>query len=195
MERTHVHDAEPPFRSCTMSRWWRKFRKPGGDSRRADARRQTLFRPQLECLEGRIVPAWVTLAAMPTPRSGLAAATGADGRIYAIGGADASGNPLATVEAYNPTTNTWTTAANLNTPRSGLAAVEGTDGRIYVIGGMAASGLTNLVEAYNPATNAWTQVATLPTPRSGLAAATGADGRIYAIGGANASGAALATVE
>src|SRR5438132_583553 len=178
-----------------MSRWWRMCRKPGGDSRRADARRQTLFRPQLECLEGRIVPAWVTLAAMPTPRSGLAAATGADGRIYAIGGANASGTALATVEAYNPATNTWATIASLNTARSGLAAAEGSDGRILAFGGKSTSALTNVVEAFTPGSRRWTAAATLPTPRSMLAGAPGGDGRVYAIGGADANSNALPVVE
>ncbi|WP_420795846.1 Kelch repeat-containing protein [Ktedonobacter racemifer] len=40
-------------------------------------------------------------------RTGLTAAVGPDGRIYAIGGRNASG-PLKTVEAYDPRTNTWT---------------------------------------------------------------------------------------
>jgi len=37
---------------------------------------------------------------MPTGRLGLAAATGLDGRIYAIGGND--GSIISTVEAYSP---------------------------------------------------------------------------------------------
>src|SRR5579871_2202932 len=172
-----------------MSRtWWRNWAsrhsvpRPGHT---VDGRRTT-FRPNLEMLENRVLPAWTILAGMPTPRSELAAVFGADGRIYAIGGADASGNPLAIVEAYSPTSNAWMTVASLNTPRAGLAAVEGSDGRIYAVGGTGASGLTNVVEAYTPSSNVWTQVAALPTPRSGLAAAVGSAGRIYAIGGANA---------
>src|SRR5438445_10866903 len=172
-----------------MSRkWWRNWlSRPAARGHQ----RRPIFRPRVEMLESRILPAWTILAGMPTPRSELAAAVGADGRLYAIGGADTGGGPLATVEAYTPATNTWVTVASLSTARSGFAAVEATDGRIYVIGGMASSGLTNVVGAYTPSTNVWTQVAALPTPRSGLAAAVGADGHIYAIGGANASGTAL----
>jgi hypothetical protein len=46
---------------------------------------------------------------MPTGRNDLAAATGSDGRIYAIGGGkngETGGITLATVEAYTPRTNT-----------------------------------------------------------------------------------------
>jgi N-acetylneuraminic acid mutarotase len=78
---------------------------------------------------------WTVLASLPTPRQLLAAAVGPDGRIYAIGGADASGNSLATVEAYNIATNSWTAAPSLPTPRSALAAATGPDGRIFAIGG------------------------------------------------------------
>src|SRR5262245_6651400 len=63
------------------------------------------------------------------PRLGLAAVTGRDGHIYAIGG-----NDVATVEGYDPASDTWTTRASMPTARGGLAAVAGPDGRIYAIG-------------------------------------------------------------
>src|SRR5262249_55258931 len=81
--------------------WMSRTLTPGRDSRRAGKQKVTSFRPQVEVLESRVVPAgsWTAVAGMPTARSGLAAALGADGRIYAIGGTNA-GNTLATVEAY-----------------------------------------------------------------------------------------------
>ena len=115
--------------------------------------------------------------------SGMAI-TGADGRIYAIGGFDSTSN--ATVEAYDTTTNVWTTVAPMPTARYGLAAATGPDGRIYAIGGVdGGSNILATVEAYDTTTNVWTAVAPMPTPRYHLAAATGPDGRIYAIGGTN----------
>src|SRR5207249_969078 len=65
---------------------------------------------------------WTTVAPMPTARVGLAAATGADGSIYAMGGRDIDGNSLNIVEKYNPSTNTWTTVVPLPTARINLAA-------------------------------------------------------------------------
>jgi N-acetylneuraminic acid mutarotase len=134
---------------------------------------------------------WTTVAAMATARHGLAAVTGPDGRIYAIGGSG-SGVSLNTVEAYNPTTNTWTTVANMPTARTYLAAATGPDGRIYVyaMGGFQEGNgkRLNTVEAYNTKTNTWTTVASMPTARNALAAATGRDGRIYAIGGHTVGG-------
>jgi N-acetylneuraminic acid mutarotase len=134
---------------------------------------------------------WSTVAPMPTARAGLAAATGPDGRIYAIGGCaydHGACRSLKTVEAYDPATNTWSTVASLPTPRDSLAAVTGPDGRIYATGGCRDCGVTNqpptnTVEVYDPAMNTWSRVASLSTARFGLTAATGSDGRIYAIGG------------
>jgi N-acetylneuraminic acid mutarotase len=141
-------------------------------------------------------PGWATAAPMPTARVYLAAATGRDGRIYAIGGYNASGTPLNTVEAYTPSTNTWATMAPMPTARFGLAAATGPDGRIYAIGGSASGGADlNTVEAYTPSTNTWATVAPMPTARTLLAAATGPDGRIYAIGGLHNNCCGLNTVE
>ena len=125
---------------------------------------------------------WTQVASLPTAHFGLAAATGGDGRIYAIGGVGNAGSSNE-VDAYDPVTNSWTQVASLPTARFGLAAATGGDGRIYAIGGNANTGSSNEVDAYNPATNAWAQVAALPNARYSPAAAVGGDGRIYAIGG------------
>lgn len=131
--------------------------------------------------------AWSALAPMSVTRSGFAAIA-LNGLIYAIGGTGpssnlASGN-LATVEAYDPTTNTWTTKFPMPTPRQGLALAV-VNGQIYAIGGkdptQAANGLS-AVEVYDPASDAWTRKAPMPTPRWGLGAAV-LNGQIYAIGG------------
>src|ERR1700722_10261996 len=64
--------------------------------------------------------AWTTLAGMPGgARDSVAAATGPDGRIYAIGGFDGS-NHLDRVEAYDVATNTWSTEAPLPVARGNL---------------------------------------------------------------------------
>ncbi|HZU98196.1 MAG TPA: hypothetical protein VFF73_15940, partial [Planctomycetota bacterium] len=52
-------------------------------------------------------PYLVSYGNMPTPRTGFAAAGGADGLIYTIGGVS-SGTVTGAVEAYAPTTGAWT---------------------------------------------------------------------------------------
>jgi hypothetical protein len=127
---------------------------------------------------------------MPTPRELLAAATGTDGLIYAIGGLnfDASGQAqyLRTVEAYDPATGAWVSPAPMPmlTPRAGLGVVTGLDGMIYAIGGQNSEGELSTVEAYDPSTDSWATISEpLPVVFSGLAAAVDRQGLIYAIGG------------
>ena len=93
---------------------------------------------------------WQPCAVLPTPRSGLAAVVGPDGRIYAIGGRNAQAQILATVEAYDPKTNMWTTMTSLPDPRADAAAVLGPDNRIYVIGGTNPEVVQTSVEAFTP---------------------------------------------
>jgi Kelch motif len=93
---------------------------------------------------------WATRAGMPTARFGLAAGV-VNGVLYAVGGNDGSTN-LATVDAYDPATNTWTTKAAMPTARSLLAAGV-VNGILYAVGGL--SGLNGgteftTAEAYTP---------------------------------------------
>ncbi len=131
---------------------------------------------------------WGQVSDLPGGREVLAATTGKDGTIYAIGGFDGT-SISGEVDAYNPTTNTWTVEASLPNARYSLGATTGLDGTIYAIGGYAAGGPSAEVDAYNPTTNTWTVEASLPAGRFGVAAATGPDGTIYAIGGFDGSNA------
>jgi len=129
------------------------------------------------------------LAPMPTKR-GAAGAAVANGKIYVVGGANSlpgvteNGihparpiNVLATVEEYDPATNTWRARRPMLVPRNhhGVAAV---GDKIYAIGGRVGSafisGTSNnvdLVEMYDPAADMWTAKARMPTARSAIGAA------------------------
>ena len=121
---------------------------------------------------------WTTgLHLMSTPRTDLAAALGTDGLIYAIGG-QTDLSSVATVEAYNVSTNSWSTKSALPANDFFLAAVSGTDGRIYALGGLAGT-----ANAYTPATNRWTPIGPLSDNRSGVGVVVAPDGHIWAIGG------------
>ena len=61
----------------------------------------------IEPLEVRALLSWAPVPGLLTARSELAATVGPDGRIYALGGADANSNPLTTNEAYTVGTNGW----------------------------------------------------------------------------------------
>ncbi len=141
---------------------------------------------------------WTTKASMPTARHRLAVGV-VNGILYAVGGSGNFGSPavvLATVEAYDPATNSWTTKASMPTARFDLAVVVA-NGTLYAIGGIssAVQGVAT-VEAYDPATDTWTTKASMPTARFGLGVAT-INGKLYAVGGASNApgGAQYATLE
>jgi N-acetylneuraminic acid mutarotase len=137
---------------------------------------------------------WTPVSNMPTARYGLAAATGPDGRIYAIGGYN--GEYLNVVEAYDPTTNCWTLRQPMNTARRASAAATGSDGFIYALGGYNGDTPSlETVEVYDPNGDAWTFVSSMNTARFAVAAAIGPDGLIYAIGGNAGGSETLNTVE
>jgi N-acetylneuraminic acid mutarotase len=135
---------------------------------------------------------WVAKAPMRTGRC-CAAAAAIDGIVYVVGGFADSVGSLATLEAYDPATNTWSEKAPMPTPRSYLAAAA-VNGVLYAVGGENnLTGYVNTLEAYDPRTNLWTTKAPMPTARMGLAAAT-VGGKLFAIGG-DKPNALLATVD
>jgi N-acetylneuraminic acid mutarotase len=126
---------------------------------------------------------WETLASMPTARALLSAVTGADGRIYAIGGFNEAHGTLSLVEAYTPSTNSWARVASMPSARYDLATAAGDDGRIYAFGGTINNAGLATVEAYTPSTNSWKPAAPMRLSREGLAATVGTGGLIYVLGG------------
>jgi len=79
---------------------------------------------------------WKTCAPMNVARAELAAVTGPDGSIYALGGMaqGASGN---WVERYDPVTDSWTEEPGFNQTRLYHAASLAGGNRIFVVGGQA----------------------------------------------------------
>jgi N-acetylneuraminic acid mutarotase len=146
---------------------------------------------------------------MPTARSGLGLAAASNGKVYAVGGINASTDPigdnrhvLPTTEEYDPATDTWASKAPMPTARiiSGLAAAS--NGKLYAIGGLTQvfpAGHTppvflQTVEEYDPQTDNWTTKTPMPTARNApVAMAT--NGRLYVVGGDGGGPDFTATVE
>jgi hypothetical protein len=131
---------------------------------------------------------WQPKGPMNTSRCSLAAVTGLDGLIYAIGGTNSEG-AVSTVEAYDPTLDKWVYKLSLPAARYCHAAAVDPQGLIYAIGGIDWSNDPQPVYSYDPAhpTAEWTEQYPLLTAQILLAAATGPDGLIYAIGGSSES--------
>jgi N-acetylneuraminic acid mutarotase len=137
---------------------------------------------------------WVKKADMPTGRWGFSASA-VNGKIYAIGGrigTGGMGDPMSTVEEYDPVTDKWTKKADMPTPRLDLSTAV-VNGRIYALGGWNNVDIST-VEVYDPATDTWTKEADMPTPRRWLSTSA-VNGKIYAIGGTTAGDVNISVVE
>ena len=141
----------------------------GSDANVADAPNTDAPSSASDAGDGAVRPkgVWAPLAAMPSKRTGGPAATGADQRIYVLGGyedPDHMGAVIAgTVVACAPNSNEWKSVASMPTARARLAATTGPDGRIYAIGGGTAYSGSSLpsvssVVAYAPSTNTWSAI-------------------------------------
>jgi N-acetylneuraminic acid mutarotase len=130
---------------------------------------------------------WTQKADMPTPRWTQTSAV-VNGKIYVIGGCTSQPNAraLATVEEYDPVTNTWTRKADAPMAIADMDAPSAVvDGKIYVIGlggeyEVDWSLLT--VQEYDPSKDTWTRKADMPTPRW-MFATVDFEGKVYVIGG------------
>ena len=96
---------------------------------------------------------WTTKVSMPTQRA-LFGATSINGILYAAGGVSKVLNQfivVATVEAYDPSTNTWTTKASMPTARYAFAGTA-INGMLYAVGGFddAAVSIVGTLTAYQP---------------------------------------------
>lgn len=133
---------------------------------------------------------WQLKSAMPTARLYLGAAA-VDGIIYAVGGVSRVVQPvdLATVEAYDPATDTWSSRASMTTPRGGLALVgvnsnePGCGAHLYALGGGYNTPLAS-AEMYDPAGDTWQPISAMQMARRTLAAAYSPVTRsVVAVGG------------
>ena len=127
---------------------------------------------------------WTTASSIGfTPRAALTSAV-VDGKIYAIGGYDASG-VLNTLEMYDPISDKWETPNTTGTftARRGLCSAV-IDGKIYVIGGFDGKNALNILEVFDPSHNTWTTPNTTGTftPREKLCCSV-VNNKIYVIDG------------
>ncbi len=134
--------------------------------------------------------AWSLKASMLTARHGHAAGV-VSGVVYAIGGFNSSG-ALATVEAYDPATDSWSSRVSMPTAR-GNFALGVVNGIVYVAGGANGSSFLTTVEAYNPDMDTWTTKAPLPIPIAQSAGGV-ANGVFYVVGGVTTSPGELSAV-
>jgi N-acetylneuraminic acid mutarotase len=115
------------------------------------------------------------------------------GKIYALGGQTTGDVPLASVEEYDPASNTWTNKTDMPLPRVSFGAVV-VNGKIYVIGGRMNNTPIAPVYAFDPNANSWTTNASLPTTRE-TPGVVALNGRILVMGGTSSGAVVRDTVE
>jgi N-acetylneuraminic acid mutarotase len=129
---------------------------------------------------------WSTHAPLslgPRQEMGVAAL---DGKVYVVGGINASRQAIATVEAYDPSTDRWTQRASLPDPMHhvNLAA---SGGKLYVVGALSGASFDAIGDTlvYDPGADAWSPLSSMPsgTERGASGVAVLDDGRIVVAGG------------
>ena len=136
-----------------------------------------------------VADSWVSGIAMQMRRDNPGSAV-FNNKLYIFGGrtrnADGStvDGALATVEIFDPATDTWTFGSSMPTGRRAMA-VGTVSGRAQVMGGEDPVFSQN--EEYDPATDSWRTLVPRSVPRHGAAAAT-IRGVVYTAGGTTVSG-------
>jgi non-specific serine/threonine protein kinase len=137
---------------------------------------------------------WSDVDEMPTPREHLAAASD-DRYLYAVGGRDLSSDKnVATLERYDPVSDSWKTLKSMPTASGGIGAAY-VGGRVITVGGEDPTSASDAVQAYNIQKNTWSsQLPKLPSARHGVAV-TALKDSLYAVGGAAKPGHVQSTRE
>lgn len=121
---------------------------------------------------------WRELAPMRHARGALALLA-FDGRLYAVGGRDAS-TQIAEPEVYDPSAGTWSALANMPAPRNHVAGY--IDGSLLCVAGGRTPDTSAAIDCFDPATDAWQSHGAVPTGTSGAAAGL-IDGATIVAGG------------
>ena len=123
---------------------------------------------------------WAYRASKPSPVANIGAAV-LNGRIYVPGGLAEDGELLATVEVYDPLTDTWEQGPPL--PQALCAyALAADDHGIYLVGGWDGRRYLDTVYYLDAEEQVWRERTPLPSAR-GFAAAAVAQERLYVVGG------------
>ncbi len=143
-----------------------------------------------------IDPAFVTVSAMSAPRTNPAVVTLKDGRVLVAGGGRPDGNPVTTVEIFDPTARVWKNTGEVPSlptqQRFGTALVGLGDGRAAMIGGL---GPTQQLDLLDPATLAWSSGPSPLAARVFHTATVLPDGKVFVFGGKGVTDAVSSSAE
>jgi hypothetical protein len=122
---------------------------------------------------------------MSSPRTDFAAVGLPSGKVLLMGGLTSQAADTATVDLFDPVTNTLATAAPMLSPRHGFTATLLSNGEVLVAGGATSpdAGVLASAAVYDPGANTWTAVASMAQPRAHHVAVLMNDGKVFVVGG------------
>ena len=148
--------------------------------------RDTTFRTNAE-LRDTLTGRWSLTDSMITSRAEHTATRLDDGRVVLSGGTNEGGS-LASVEAYDPMTQSFSALAPMNEKRTQHTA-SWTLGKVVVLGGWRdkPNSASATFELYDVAMDVWSSPTNMPEPRAEHTATLLDDGTILVVGGTNGS--------
>ena len=109
-----------------------------------------------------------------------------DGEVLFTGGENASSEPLASAELYNPATGTFSPTGSMTSSRFGATATLLANGEVLMAGGINNAGTyLSSAELYNPGTGTWTATGSMTSPRFDASATLLQNGEVLVVGGDN----------
>jgi hypothetical protein len=117
------------------------------------------------------------------------------GVLVAGGFGQSEGDPLASAELYDASTESFAPIEDMTTPRQSHSATPLPDGRVLITGGYGIDGPLRSAEIYDPATRRFTPTGQMNVRRAGHEAVRLKDGRVLIVGGIGLGFAFLETAE
>jgi hypothetical protein len=126
---------------------------------------------------------WTATGSLVTARFEHTATLLPNAKVLVAGGANVSGNLLASAELYDPASGSWTATGNLNVARIDQTATLLPNGFVLIAGGSDRRGYSASAELYDPASGSWTLTGSLHVARSAHTATLLPNGKVLVAGG------------